>query len=106
LRTAVYRAGDPIWARFDIIGYKYGEGNHVEVGYGIAVLNAQDKVLFSQDQAAVEQGGSFYPKRYVPGQMSLTTQSSMRAGDYFIVVKVEDRVGSQKFEAREKFRIE
>jgi hypothetical protein len=106
LRNAVYKAGDAIWARFDIIGYKFGEGNHVEVSYGIAVLNAEGKVLFSQEQAAVEQGGSYYPKRYVPGQMSLTTQSNMRAGDYFIVVKVEDRVGGQKYEAREKFRVE
>ena len=106
LATAAYRAGDAIWARFDIIGYKFGEGNNVEVSYGIAVLNAEGKALFSQDQAAVEQGGSFYPKRYVPGQMSLTTQSNMRPGDYFIVVKVEDKVGGQKYETKEKFRVE
>jgi len=106
MRNAVYRAGDAIWSRFDITGYKFGEGNLVEVSYGVAVLNADGKVLFAQDQAAVEQGGSFYPKRYVPGQMSLTTQSNMRPGDYWIVVKVEDRVGGQKYEGREKFRIE
>jgi hypothetical protein len=106
LENAVYRAGDAIWARFDIIGYKLGEGNNVEVSYGIAVLNEEGKVLYSQDQAAVEKGGSFYPKRYVPGQMSLTTQSNMRKGDYYIVVKVDDRVGDQKSEAKEKFTVE
>ena len=106
LREAVYKAGDAIWARFDITGYKFGDGNMVNVSYGIAVVNAEGKVLFAQDQAAVEQGGSYYPKRYVPGQMSLTTQSNMRAGDYWIVVKVEDRVGGQKYEGREKFRVE
>ena len=76
------------------------------MSYGIAVLNAEDRVLFTQEQAALEQGGSFYPKRYVPGQMSLTTQSNMRKGDYFIVVKVEDRVGGQKYETKEKFTVE
>jgi hypothetical protein len=106
LANAVYRRGDAVWARFDITGYKFGEGNMVEVAYGIAVQNSEGKVLFSQDQAAVEQGGSFYPKRYVPGQMSLTTQSNMRPGDYFIVVKVEDRVGGQKYETKEKFSVE
>lgn len=106
LARAVYRGGDSIWARFDIIGYKFGEGNQVEVSYGIAVLNAEGKVLFSQDQAAVEQGGSFYPKRYVPGQMSLTTQSNMRPGEYAILVKVEDKIGGQKYEARETFQIQ
>jgi len=38
--------------------------------------------------------------------MSLTTQSNMRPGDYFIVVKVEDRVGGQKYETKEKFSVE
>jgi len=106
LSLPVYRRGDAVWARFDITGYKFGDGNMVEVSYGIAVLNAEGKVLFTQDQAAVEQGGSFYPKRYVPGQMSLTTQSNMRPGDYFIVVKVDDRVGGQKYETKEKFTVE
>ncbi len=105
LKVAAYKAGDPVWARFDIIGYKLGDGNNIEVSYGIAVLNAEGKVLYAQEQAAVEQGGSFYPKRYVPGQMSLTTQSSMRAGDYYLVVKVEDKVGGQQYEAKEKFEI-
>jgi hypothetical protein len=106
LANAVFKAGDAVWARFDIVGYKLGEGNNVEVSYGIAVLNAEDRVLFTQEQAALEQGGSFYPKRYVPGQMSLTTQSNMRKGDYFIVVKVEDRIGGQKYETKEKFTVE
>jgi len=106
LANPVFRRGDTVWAKFDITGYKFGEGNMVEVAYGIAVLNAEGKVLFAQDQAAVEQGGSFYPKRYVPGQMSITTQSNMRPGEYFIVVKVDDRVGGQKNESKEKFTVE
>jgi hypothetical protein len=106
LANPVFRRGDAVWAKFDITGYKFGEGNMVEVAYGIAVLNSEAKVLFTQEQAAVEQGGSFYPKRYVPGQMSITTQSNMRPGEYYIVVKVEDRIGSQKSEAKEKFTVE
>jgi hypothetical protein len=106
LPQAVYRPGDAVWARFDLTGYKFGEGNNVDVSYGIAVLNAEGKVLFSQEQAAVEQGGSYYPKRYVPGQMSLNLQSNTRRGDYYIVVKVEDRVGGQKYETKGKFSVE
>jgi len=106
LKNPAFRRGDAVWARFDITGYKFGEANMVEVAYGIAVLNSEGKVLFSQDQAAVEQGGSFYPKRYVPGQMSITTQSNMRPGEYFIVVKVEDRIGKQTAESKGKFTVE
>ena len=106
LANPVFRRGDAVWAKFDIAGYKFGDGNMVEVAYGIQVLNADGKVLFTQEQAAVEQGGSFYPRRYVPGQMSITTQSNMRPGDYYIVVKVEDRIGNQKYESKEKFFLE
>jgi hypothetical protein len=105
LADAAYRPGDAVWARFDIIGYKFGEGNKVDVNYGIAVLNAAGKVLFTQDPAAVEQSAAFYPKRYVPGSMNLSLQANIRAGDYFIAVTARDLIGDQKFETKERFSV-
>jgi hypothetical protein len=106
LASAIYRPGDVVWARFDIIGYKFGDGNKVDVSYGIAVLNAAGRVLYSQDPAAVEQSASFYPKRYIPGAMNLNLQSNIRPGDYFIAVTVRDLVGDRKYETKEKFTVE
>jgi hypothetical protein len=40
LANPAFRRGDAVWAKFDITGYKFGDGNMVEVAYGIAVLNA------------------------------------------------------------------
>src|SRR4029450_2523537 len=82
LTAVVYRPGDTVWARFDIIGYKFGAGNKVDTAYGIAVLNAAGKVLFSQNEAAIEQSSSFYPKRFIPGSMNLSLQTNIRPGDY------------------------
>jgi hypothetical protein len=106
LAIAAYRSGDTLWARFDIAGYKYGPGNMVHVEYGIGIIAPNGKTVFSQPQAAVEQGGSFYPKRYVPGLMNLTIQPKTTAGEYQIVITARDLVGDQTTEAKSPFRIE
>jgi len=106
LAKAAYRPGDAVWARFDIIGYKFGEGNRIDVSYGIAVLNAEGKVLWSQEEAAAERSQSFYPKRYVPGSMSLNLQSNIRPGAYGIAVTVKDAVGNQTYETKQTFTVE
>jgi len=106
LDKAAYRPGDDLWARFDIIGYKYGEGNAIDVSYDVAVIGAGGKVLWSQTDAAVEQSQSFYPKRYVPGVMSLTMQKNTRPGEYTLLVTAHDRGGKQTAEARGAFTVE
>lgn len=106
LAKAAYRPGDSVWARFDITGYKYGEGNRVDVAYDVAVLTAEGKVLWEQKDAAVERSQSFYPKRYVPGVMSLNLQKNIRPGEYALRVTVRDAVGGQTCEAIEKFSVE
>lgn len=106
LQKAVYRPGDAVWARFDIIGFKYGEGNALDVSYDVAVIAPSGKVLWSQADAAVDKSQSFYPKRYVPGSMSLNLQPNIRPGEYVMAVTAHDRVGNQNFEARQNFTIE
>lgn len=106
LAKAAYRPGDTLWARFDITGYKFGPENKLDVGYGIAVLNAAGKQLWSQAEAAVERSQSFYPKHYVPGSMSLNLQPSIRPGEYAIVVMVKDAIGEQSYQTRQTFTVE
>ena len=106
LARPVYRAGDPVWARFDITGYKFGKNNAIDFVYGIAVIAGSGKTLWSQPEAAVERSESFYPKRYVPGAMSITLQNNIRPGDYIIAVQVKDAVGGQTFEGKYTFSVE
>lgn len=106
LANPVYRPGDTLWARFDIVGYKLGEGNQVDLDYGIAVTNAAGKVLFSQPNAAVEKSSSFYPKPYVPGSMNLSLEKNIRPGQYGIVITVRDHTGNQNQEAKQAFSVE
>lgn len=106
LPTPAYRPGDTVWARFDISGYKFGDGNEVHVDYGIAVASPDGKILFSQPEAAVEQSSSFYPKRYVPGVMNLSLQPKIRPGKYAIILTVRDHIGKQTIEEKQHFSIE
>jgi hypothetical protein len=106
LKVAAYKPGDTLWARFDIVGYKFGPGNTIDVDYGISVLAPSGKVLFTQDKAAEEKSSSFYPKAYVPGSMNLNLQGTIRPGEYTIVVSVRDHIGNQTAEAKGTFTIE
>ncbi|HKW96603.1 MAG TPA: hypothetical protein VJN43_02670 [Bryobacteraceae bacterium] len=106
LPAAAYKAGDTLWARFDITGYKFGPGNSIDVDYGIAVLASDGRVLFKQEKSEEEKSASFYPKAYVPCTMNLSLQSTIRAGQYTIVVTPRDHIGNQTYEAKANFTIE
>lgn len=106
LPKAAYRPGDAVWTRFDIIGFKYGEGNAIDIGYDVAVLAPSGKVLYSQPQAGADKSQSFYPKRYVPAIFSLATRHDTHPGEYTVLVTAHDGVGNQSSEARQSFTIE
>jgi hypothetical protein len=106
LRQAAYRPGDALWARFDIIGFKYGADNAINVSYDVAVIAPSGKVLWSQADAAVDQSQAYYPKRYVPGSMSLNLERTIRPGEYGVLITAHDRTGNQTNEARGSFSIQ
>jgi hypothetical protein len=106
MNPAVYRAGDTVWARFDIVGFKHGERNRMQVSYGIAIALAGGKALFSQEEAATEQNEGFYPQKYVPGVVSVTTQKNTQRGEYLLILTLRDLVGNQATEEKHPFRVE
>ena len=106
LPKPVYRRGEVVWARFDMIGFKYGEANTIDVSYDVAVAAPSGKVLYTQQQAGTDRSQSFYPKRYVPAVMSLATKPDTKPGEYTIILTAHDAVGKQTSEARQSFTIE
>lgn len=106
LTAGVFHPGDPVWARFEITGYKMAEKNHFDVEYGLSVLKPDGKAIYSEPKAAVEQSESFYPKRYVLGVLNLNTRPDTKPGEYTILLKVKDNVSGQANESHYTFRIE
>ena len=106
LQKAVYRGGNVLCARFDIIGFKYGDKNRIDVSYIASVLGSGGKVLWTQPEPAAEQSDSFYPKRYVAASMSITLATNTTPADYTIAVTVTDAVGKQTYETKQAFTVE
>ena len=106
LETVVYRAGDPVWVRFDIAGYKLGEKNRLEVSYGVTVSGEDGKAVINQPQAAVEKFESFYPRRWLPAGLRLDLPKDAKSGPFTLVVEVRDGLGGQKLELRREFTVE
>jgi hypothetical protein len=106
LPKAVYKGGDAVWAKFDIIGFKYGDKNRIDVSYLTSVLSPSGKVLWTQPEPAMEQSDSFYPKRYVAATMGITLLANTRPGDYAIAVTITDAVGKQTYETKQTFTVE
>jgi hypothetical protein len=106
LQVAAYRPGDPVWARFDMTGYKLGDANQFDIEYGLQVLLSDGSVVYSQPQAAGGKEQTFYPQRYQPGVLNLNLAKDQKPGEYTIVVTVRDNLGKQTYETRQKFSVE
>jgi hypothetical protein len=103
---AVYRPGDSVWARFEITGFRYGANNLVNVSYGVSLTGPDGKTLFSQPQAAAEEGEAFYPKPYVPGALGFNLDKKIKPGEYTVVLTLRDEIGTQSDESRHTFSIQ
>ena len=106
ISTAAYRAGDTLFARFNMVGFRLGDHNTIDLAYDVAVLNPDGKQIYQQLNAAVEKSFSFYPKPYVPGGMNLSLQSDIKKGQYTIVLTVHDSIGKQNYEVKQIFDVE
>jgi hypothetical protein len=106
LEVAAYRPGDPVWAKFDMTGYKLGQKNQVDIEYGLTVLREDGSAVYQQPEAATQKIQTFYPQRYQPGELSLNLAKDQPLGKYTIVLSVSDNLGQQKYETRETFSVE
>ena len=106
LLVPAFRRGDILWASFDVTGYKTAAPNRLAVDYGIAVYNAENKLIFQQPEPAREEGTSFYRRRYVHAIFSLNLEKGLAPGAYTVVLNVRDLIGSQAHESRQEFTVE
>jgi hypothetical protein len=106
LRTPAYRAGDILWVRFNMTGYKYGDQNAIDVSYDVAVTASNGRQLFSQEDAAVEKSQAFYPQPWIPAEFNLTLQSNMNPGVYTLLITAHDGIGKQTVPLKADFKVE
>jgi hypothetical protein len=106
LKVAAFRPGDTVFARFEMVGYKLGPKNSYKLSYGLTVLRPNGKPFFEQPKAAELESDSFYPAQFLPGAINLTTTPDTSRGEYVLVLRIHDLIGSQNYEARQAFSVE
>lgn len=106
LKIAAYRAGDMLWVRFDIAGYRYGDQNSIDTGYDVEVLSPSGKQLFAEENAAVEKSQAFYPQPWVPATFNLSLDAKTTPGAYKLIITAHDAVGNQMAVERAEFKVE
>ena len=103
----VYKAGDTVWARFDITGYFLAEDNSFDVESSLEVTEAEgdpEKVLFRFESSG-ERGRPFYPRRRLPAEFRLDLDDDLAPGAYAVLISVRDKLGDATFESQRTFTV-
>jgi hypothetical protein len=105
LITPVYRAGDTIWVRFYIVGYKTGEQHSIDCSYDVELLGPDGASIMKKEDAAMEKSTAYYPQPYIPGIFNLTLKPTTPPATYTVVITAHDNVGSQTATAQSKYQV-
>ena len=106
LDRAVYRPGQSVWLRFDILGFQHGPKNKIDVEYGLLVLGPSGQPFLRQDPAAAHAAETFYPQFYVPAALEIRLPPKATAGQYIALVTVRDKVSGKTAAAHAGFTVE
>jgi len=101
----IYHAGDDMYIKFDITGFKYGEHNKVDTSYVVSLVLENGKTIWASDPAA-EQSDSFYPKPYITGEGGINLQKDFKPGTYNMAITAKDAMGKQNFEKKFQFIVQ
>lgn len=102
----IYHAGDNMWMKFDMTGFKYGANNKVDVSYVASLVLGDGRTIWTQPEPATEQSEAFYPKPYVVGEFGISLQKDFKPGTYTMAVAVKDAVGKQSYQGKFEFIVQ
>jgi hypothetical protein len=106
LEVPAYRPGDTVYVRFNMTGFHLGDGNEYHVSYGLTVNRPNGKPYLNEPSAAELSDRSFYPVRFVPGEVSVNTSSDVALGQYVLLLTVRDLAASRTYQVKRAFTIE
>jgi hypothetical protein len=106
LSLAAYKAGDTVYAHFEMTGFKTGADNRCRLAYGVTVIDPNGKPFIRDPNAARLEEGGFYPPQFVPGTLALQMGKSNERGAYTVLLDVRDLIANQEFQLKQSFSIE
>jgi hypothetical protein len=102
----IYHAGDNMYMKFNLTGFKYGKNNKVDVSYAASLVLENGKTIWTQPDPATEQSESFYPKPYITGEFGISLNKDFKPGTYTMSVAVKDAVGQQTYQGKFQFIVQ
>jgi hypothetical protein len=106
VELAAYRPGDTVFARFDMTGFQFGPENKYRLAYGVTVLRPDGKPYLEQPSAAELADGSFYPARFLSGNVNVITARNSARGEYLIILTARDLVANRTYQLKRTFSLE
>ena len=106
LSVAAFAPGDPVYARFEMTGFRTDADNAYHLAYGITVFAPNGKPFIQEPEAANLAERSFYPAQFIPGNMELKLGKDSARGEYVVVVKVRDVLADKTYESKHAFTVE
>jgi hypothetical protein len=105
LSPPVYHAGDNMFMKFDITGFKYGENNKIDVSYVVSLVLESGKAIWTSESTS-EQSESFYPKPYITGEGGISLNKGFEPGTYSMAIAVKDAIGKQSCQGKFQFIVQ
>ena len=102
----VYHAGDNMYMKFVMTGYKYGPNNKIDVSYVASLVLESGTAIWTQPEPAIEQSEAYYPKPYITGEFGISLNKDFKPGTYTMAVAVKDVVGKQNYEGKFQFTVQ
>jgi len=100
----LFHNGASLYARWQMAGYKYGEGNNMDLSWTVAIVSGP-VTLKTFDTAADKSEGAFYAKPFVDGEFDVPL-NHVPPGAYTLLITVKDGAGKQNIESRHNFSVE
>lgn len=102
----IYHAGDSMWMKWDMTGFKYGEHNKIDVSYVVSLVLENGKTIWTQPEPSAEQSEAFYPKPYITGEGGISLNKDFKPGTYFMAILLKDAIGKQSYQGKFQFIVQ
>jgi hypothetical protein len=99
-----FALSEPILVRYKITGFRTSSERKVWVEQDWSVVDAEGRVLISQENAAAEESEHFYPPKFFTTNFSLTLDDP-KPGAYTLRIAVRDRIGEETATAEAQFNL-
>jgi hypothetical protein len=94
--TAAFQPGDPIFFKFDVVGFQLGAKNAAKVTFDLVVKDEKARnVIDARNAFELGADENFYPPRFFANQMRIDLDAKNPKGPYVLTLVAKDTVSGK-----------